>query len=99
MPDLIDSKGNLHTTPEAKMDLIAESIWGKNNQPEVVPLPELRADRVVLPMDRTLEEKEVKNIINGLHRRKQPGLDFITAEALKLGRDVLVPFLTIIFRA
>lgn len=38
-------------------------------------------------------------IIQGLHRKKASGIDFIHADALKLGMEVLVPYLTILFRA
>lgn len=54
MPALFDSHGDKHSTPEAKIALMAKSIWANNDKPEVVPLPYLPPDRKVLTMDKSL---------------------------------------------
>lgn len=56
MPALVDSDGKEHATPEAKVELMAKSIWGNNDKPDAVPLPPLPTDRKVLKIDKSLDE-------------------------------------------
>jgi len=99
MPALTDSDGKKHSAPEAKIDLMAKSIWANNDKLEVIPLPDLPPDRKVLQMDKSLGDTEIKKIISGLNKKKTPGVDLIPAEALKLGREIIAAYLTVIFRA
>ncbi|GKU21344.1 unnamed protein product [Fusarium langsethiae] len=104
MPALLDGSGACHASEEEKQQHLLEALWKGMNEDEIknmttVPFPTIDPEHTVFEMDMTLDEKETRRLINEVRRRKAPGLDMIPGEALKLARDTLVPYLTILFNA
>ncbi|RGP71680.1 glycoside hydrolase family 55 [Fusarium longipes] len=104
MPPLQDpgDKSKFITSETEKQDLVFNTLWEGSDSienPTTVPFPILDPDRQVLEMDISLVEKAVRDLVNRLPLRKSPGPDEVPNEALKLARDTIVPYLTILFRA
>ncbi|RGP57768.1 zinc knuckle [Fusarium sporotrichioides] len=102
MPALKDASGVSYTSNEEKYRHLIETFWkttSKTKNMTTVPFPKINSEREVFEMDMSLGETDVKRFINELRRKKAPGLDTVPGEALKLARDTLVPYLTILFGA
>ncbi|KAF4988223.1 hypothetical protein FGRMN_9893 [Fusarium graminum] len=101
MPDLKDPLDNVYTTETEKQQHLLRALWKRIDELEymvTVPFPALKPDRKELFMDMSVEEKEVRYLIKNLRRKKAPGTDMVANEAIKLGIDTLIPYLTILFR-
>jgi hypothetical protein len=102
MPNLKGQDNEIYAKEDEKHQVLFKALWGGTDKlqgMENVPFPDLESTRKEHDMNKSLEEKEVKQIINSLPRRKASGHDGIPNEALKLARDTLVPYLAILFRA
>ncbi|SPJ79817.1 uncharacterized protein FTOL_08208 [Fusarium torulosum] len=102
MPNLKGQDNKIYVKENEKHQVLFKALWGgtdKLQNMKTVPFPDLEPSRKEHAMKKSLEEKEVKQIINSLSRGKASGHDGIPNEALKLARDTLVPYLTILFRA
>lgn len=102
MPNLKGQDNKIYVKETEKHQILFQALWGGTDRlhdMKTVPFPNLESGRKEHAMNKSLEEKEVKQIINSIPRRKACGDDGIPNEALKLGRDTLVPYLTILFRA
>ncbi|KAM5347429.1 hypothetical protein ACJ41O_010434 [Fusarium nematophilum] len=101
IPPLV-SGGLTFVSEEEKGRCFEEAIWPLTSHGDLappLPLPNFGSDGLELQVDQSLEEDEVDRLIRGLPSGKSAGDDGIANEALKLGRAVLVPVLTKLFRA